>query len=245
MQRAAGRQGTHHARSQYNNTKNDTNAAHKPIIQTLHLLGISYSRQVEESKDESYKKAYEVFVEVITICDETQSLRLGAEVRISLARLLLQWNDASKVKDDIASLIDPVLTNAVTSKFTELYEQAKDLKQQAATGTFKDVIQAMNMVDGYNYGGSWSSHWYECPNGHPYFIGNCGGATSTARCIECGESVGGSSHQLLASNRQFSGSFRALLDLEPLLLSETSHPLFSQSGTTIIYLFSDLLQRLL
>ena len=186
-----------------------------------------------------------MFTEVITICDETQSLRLGAEVRISLARLLLQWNDASKVKDDIASLIDPVLTNAVTSKFTELYEQAKDLKQQAATGTFKDVIQAMNMVDGYNYGGSWSSHWYECPNGHPYFIGNCGGATSTARCIECGESVGGSSHQLIASNRQFSGSFRALLDLEPLLLSETSHPLFSQSGTTIIYLFSDLLQRLL
>ena len=106
MQRAAGRQGTHHARSQYNNTKNDTNAAHKPIIQTLHLLGISYSRQVEESNYESYKKAYEVFVEVITICDETQSLRLGAEVRISLARLLLQWNDASKVKDDIASLID-------------------------------------------------------------------------------------------------------------------------------------------
>ena len=78
MQRAAGRQGTHHARSQYNNTKNDTNAAHKPIIQTLHLLGISYSRQVEESNDESYKKNYEVFN------------RLGAEVRVSLARLLLQ-----------------------------------------------------------------------------------------------------------------------------------------------------------
>ena len=63
----------------------------------------------------------------------------------------------------------------------------------------------MSTKDMIMEGGSWSSHWYECPDGHPYFIGNCGGATTTAKCFECGEAVGGSGHTLLGSNRQARG----------------------------------------
>jgi hypothetical protein len=54
------------------------------------------------------------------------------------------------------------LTNEETSKFTALFEQAKDLKEQAATGTFKDVIQAMNMVDGYNYEEKYHCYYERC-----------------------------------------------------------------------------------
>lgn len=42
------------------------------------------------------------------------------------------------------------------------------------------------------YGGSWNDHWYTCPNGHLYFIGNC---------LECGAEVGGGGHRLLGTNR--------------------------------------------
>lgn len=43
-------------------------------------------------------------------------------------------------------------------------------------------------------------HWYTCPNGHVFVIGECGGAMQVSRCNECGAQIGGSSHQLLNSN---------------------------------------------
>eukprot|EP00118_Oscarella_pearsei_P004516 m.19536 g.19536 ORF g.19536 m.19536 type:complete len:778 (+) comp27849_c0_seq1:4110-6443(+) len=43
-------------------------------------------------------------------------------------------------------------------------------------------------------------HWYKCPNGHPYAIGECGGATQEAKCPECGAKIGGQSHRLADGN---------------------------------------------
>ena len=44
-------------------------------------------------------------------------------------------------------------------------------------------------------------HWYQCPNGHVYAIGDCGGAVSTSRCNECGATIGGTRHRLQDDNR--------------------------------------------
>ncbi len=44
-------------------------------------------------------------------------------------------------------------------------------------------------------------HWYKCPNGHIYVIGDCGGAMVRSRCNECGATIGGDSHRLDATNR--------------------------------------------
>lgn len=54
-------------------------------------------------------------------------------------------------------------------------------------------------------------HFYKCPNGHPYVIGDCGGATLTSVCPECGACIGGTRHQLAAGNTQ-SRELRALAD---------------------------------
>jgi hypothetical protein len=97
--------------------------------------------------------------------------------------------------------------NDFRTKFKDLYDQAASIKSQVKEADIKiraTVINAMHTIDGYDYGGSWNSHWYECPNGHPYFIGNCGGAVETARCADSGELVGGTDHQLLRSNSQSS-----------------------------------------
>lgn len=42
---------------------------------------------------------------------------------------------------------------------------------------------------------------YQCPNGHPYIITECGGATERSRCPECGAVIGGEMHRLDSSNR--------------------------------------------
>ncbi|KAG8998674.1 hypothetical protein FRB90_012253 [Tulasnella sp. 427] len=43
-------------------------------------------------------------------------------------------------------------------------------------------------------------HFYQCPNGHAYVIGECGGAMEESRCPECNSVIGGTSHNLNASN---------------------------------------------
>lgn len=48
-------------------------------------------------------------------------------------------------------------------------------------GERMEIVKALNMKQG---------HWFKCPNGHPYVIGDCGGATQTAKCNECGAVIG-------------------------------------------------------
>lgn len=40
-----------------------------------------------------------------------------------------------------------------------------------------------------------TGHWYYCRNGHPFTIGECGGAIQLASCPECGAPVGGQNHR--------------------------------------------------
>ncbi|CAH1264363.1 ZNFX1 [Branchiostoma lanceolatum] len=44
-------------------------------------------------------------------------------------------------------------------------------------------------------------HWYKCPNGHFYAIGDCGGANQGGRCPDCGRAIGGQNHALAAGNQ--------------------------------------------
>jgi len=55
-----------------------------------------------------------------------------------------------------------------------------------------EAVQAMGQAQG---------HWFTCPNNHPYYIGDCGGATQESNCPDCGAKVGGSSHKTRSDNR--------------------------------------------
>lgn len=56
----------------------------------------------------------------------------------------------------------------------------------------KEIVRAIGLSPG---------HWYKCPNGHYYAIGECGGAMEVGKCPDCGARIGGGSHRLLADNR--------------------------------------------
>lgn len=53
------------------------------------------------------------------------------------------------------------------------------------------IVKAMDLSKG---------HWYKCPNGHVYAIGECGGATLESVCPECKATIGGHSHRLREDN---------------------------------------------
>lgn len=56
----------------------------------------------------------------------------------------------------------------------------------------KQIVSAM----GFKVG-----HWFKCPNGHYYVIGECGGAMQVSKCNECGAKIGGQNHALLPNNQ--------------------------------------------
>ncbi|XP_045518315.1 NFX1-type zinc finger-containing protein 1-like [Pieris brassicae] len=80
-------------------------------------------------------------------------------------------------------------------------------KGTAALKSLKDVIKS-NMVIVFEQErtmivkaiGLKAGHWFKCPNGHFYCIGECGGAMVVGKCPDCGTAVGGTSHTLLPSN---------------------------------------------
>ncbi|GAV98679.1 protein [Lentinula edodes] len=66
------------------------------------------------------------------------------------------------------------------------------------------VYQAVSMQEREeivkSFGFTHRGHFYNCPNGHPFVITECGGAMEASVCPECGERIGGESHQIDASN---------------------------------------------
>lgn len=77
---------------------------------------------------------------------------------------------------------------------TALKSLQKQLKASGVVVTAQEramVVKAIGLKAG---------HWFKCPNGHVYCIGECGGAMQVATCPDCGERIGGSQHALLATN---------------------------------------------
>ncbi|KAJ3249239.1 hypothetical protein HDU78_005379 [Chytriomyces hyalinus] len=85
------------------------------------------------------------------------------------------------------------------SRVKALDEKLENLKISGRISVEEMKIVAHAMEREFGIAG----HWYQCPNGHPYAIGECGMAMQQARCYECGVPVGGQSHRLTSDNRAF------------------------------------------
>ncbi|DBA99354.1 TPA: hypothetical protein ACH3X3_011954 [Trebouxia sp. C0006] len=76
--------------------------------------------------------------------------------------------------------------------------------QEVSPEEMKSIMEALMKCNADLAGGGYTGqgHFYRCPNGHPYVIGDCGGATQAASCPECGARIGGTGHQLTSGNTQ-------------------------------------------
>ncbi|KAH7629493.1 hypothetical protein B0T09DRAFT_308653 [Sordaria sp. MPI-SDFR-AT-0083] len=54
------------------------------------------------------------------------------------------------------------------------------------------------MVSGRGGIATHSGHWYNCENGHPFAIGECGMPMELARCPECNAQIGGQRHEAVS-----------------------------------------------
>ena len=79
-----------------------------------------------------------------------------------------------------------------------------------------DIVKAMEMSKG---------HWFKCPNGHIYAIGDCGGATVESTGPECKARIGGSGHRLRDDN-QFAPE-----------MDQAAHPAWSDQANMRNYQF--------
>lgn len=174
-----------------------------PFLELMRLKAFCVGGLVAEGGDDCYKEAKKIYKTSIILADVNSSKRFGSQLRLDLCKLVMRWNSVEKIRRRVVPILDWVITEGVDDA---LRDEAKKMKSSAEKNELEEVLKAMNVVQGYDYGGGWSDHWYECPNGHPYFIGECGGAMQVGRCIECGEQVGGSSHTLLASNQRAGGA---------------------------------------
>jgi len=187
----------------------------QPLLHTLELLGNAFSEMSESCGDDPFVQGQRVFNRGIAMADESKSIRSGAHLRLGLCSLLATRSSAglSEISKNTAKAHLKWILEKESILEVELIYKARELIKalENPLRELEDVIKAMNVVQGYDYGGSWSSHWYECPNGHPYFIGECGGAMQESRCPECHEIIGGGSHRLNPRNRPAGGVIAQVL----------------------------------
>eukprot|EP00347_Sterkiella_histriomuscorum_P010451 403376237 len=92
---------------------------------------------------------------------------------------------------------------------TELRKQAQLIdKEYDFKATFQMVVEALGLGPG---------HYYKCPKGHYYAIGDCGGAMEESKCPDCGATIGGQNHELVQGNLhagEFDNSSRPAWDPE-------------------------------
>ncbi|KAG8703432.1 hypothetical protein FRC09_004162 [Ceratobasidium sp. 395] len=84
-----------------------------------------------------------------------------------------------------------------------LLESWDEVKQSIRLGIWYATVtneEKLSIVKALNFGHS--GHFYRCPNGHPYVITECGGATQESRCPECHAPIGGGGHRLRSDNTQ-------------------------------------------
>ena len=87
---------------------------------------------------------------------------------------------------------DKITSSDATKYRTELTEIGKKYGVGSITEEERiEIVKAVGLSKG---------HWFKCPNGHFYCIGECGGAMEQGKCPECNAAIGGSSHRLTAGN---------------------------------------------
>ncbi|KAM0549905.1 hypothetical protein ACHAPJ_009152 [Fusarium lateritium] len=75
-------------------------------------------------------------------------------------------------------------------------QEAMELFDDGLEGITPEELASIKsaMVSGSGGMATNSGHWYNCVNGHPFAIGECGMPMEVARCPECGAPIGGTQH---------------------------------------------------
>lgn len=130
------------------------------------------------------------------VCNEIK--RLNVMVQLSkLLHFATSIKDDSKVTQQVESTKEVVFSLSIFNEDKAL-ESLKRLQEVIKTSDIVTKYERAMIVKAI---GLRAGHWYKCPNGHFYCIGECGGANGMGRCPDCGAAIGGQNHALTAGNQ--------------------------------------------
>ena len=126
--------------------------------------------------------------------------------RLDLIRAFYLLRSAPKYLKSIPESEDSKLEEGLLKNVARLnHEEEMKLKQMLETTSNKlntglgisdaerqQILQAVGLKRG---------HWFKCPQGHIYVIGQCGGAMEESTCPECGSGIGGQNHRVRSDNQ--------------------------------------------
>ncbi|KAF2632130.1 P-loop containing nucleoside triphosphate hydrolase protein [Macroventuria anomochaeta] len=154
---------------------------------------------------------------LIKDCRNANSPKLAVETTLHYAHTAFLLGSFGAIKEADRPKVAQYRESAKTlleeaDKLCENAFQNRDLLKQSIERTLqmlgrefyeevtKEEIEAIKraMVGGRGGIATHTGHWYNCINGHPFAIGECGMPMQLARCPECGEPVGGQSHRAVA-----------------------------------------------
>lgn len=111
-----------------------------------------------------------------------EKLKEQATAHIAAARRLLAQYHSTQVLAPEVEAAEKMLRDAVF--YTKVSAEEMRAVYRAMAGEFSST-----------------GHWYNCVNGHPFTVGECGMPMQEARCPECGSPVGGTNHQAVEGVR--------------------------------------------
>jgi len=184
-----------HDASEALNTAKET-SSHRQIAQCSILIAraeFELFRFNHSSSDASTRESFKAQVDA-KIAEFRTKMKAARQEYIAAMPANANWFDGTPGKigqtlmDAWESLRRLIYGGTFYAEVTE--EEKLAIITAFRTGTSKEL--------GFDVRG----HFYQCPNGHTYAIGECGGATQEARCPECNVVVGGRNHNLVLDNRR-------------------------------------------
>lgn len=162
-------------------------------------------------EDVVYRVARGALQAAMQITDMNGSHRSGAEARLLLVETFLaddrviryywRFDEFLWEKElEANELCKWVIEHWSPGIGRRLKDEARELMARVADRERARVKRAADGWSTFGVTAGYSSNWYQCPNGHEYTIGNCGGPAQYGRCPECGALIGGVNHVLLSNN---------------------------------------------
>ncbi|KAG4081169.1 hypothetical protein HA402_014617 [Bradysia odoriphaga] len=131
--------------------------------------------------------------EIEDVQAEVRLLQLSSKVAMHVNTKVFSDNGQKIIREAFDGVLQCRFTDDVKNNFEKRINEANKL--QSGLGISLEEKNMILQVMGFSKG-----HWYKCPNGHIYCIGECGGAMQQSKCPECGSIIGGSSHRLVSDN---------------------------------------------